>query len=86
MYKVIHYFTDLQDDNYAYRVGDIYPREGITVTSARINDLLSGSNRRGLQLIEEIKKESPTGAEVARTAEKATEKKTARTKKKTKEG
>ena len=54
-YKVIKYFTDLQDNNYAYHVGDIYPREGIDPKPSRIAELSSASNRRGVPLIELVK-------------------------------
>lgn len=54
-YKVIRYFTDLQDNNYAYHVGDIYPREGIDPKPSRIAELSSASNRRGTPLIELVK-------------------------------
>ena len=32
MYRVIEYFTDLQDDDHEYRTGDIFPREGLKVS------------------------------------------------------
>ena len=51
MYKVVKYFTDLQDDNHAYNVGDTYPREGLSVTKKRINELKSNKNRQGIPLI-----------------------------------
>lgn len=54
-YKVIKYFTDLQDNNYAYHVGDTYPREGIDPKPSRIAELSSASNRRGVPLIELVK-------------------------------
>lgn len=50
-YEVIRYFTDAQDNEYAYREGDIYPREGLTVSQARINDLMSGNNFQKVALI-----------------------------------
>ena len=37
-YKVVRYFTDMQDNNYAYSEGDFYPREGLVVSEARIGD------------------------------------------------
>lgn len=52
MYKVIKYFTDLQDDNHPYNVGDDYPREGLKVTKERIEELSSDRNRRKVPLIE----------------------------------
>lgn len=54
MYKVIKSFTDLQDNNYAYYVGDTFPRNGVEVDDERIAELASGKNRLGVPLIEEI--------------------------------
>lgn len=58
MYRVIKYFTDLQDNNYAYDPKDparnTYPRKGLNVLQSRINELASSKNRQGVPLIEEI--------------------------------
>lgn len=54
MYKVIKHFTDLQDNNFAYNVGDEYPRKGMSVLPSRIRELASDKNRQGCPLIEEI--------------------------------
>lgn len=54
MYKVIRYFTDLQDNNYEYRVGDRFPRHGIAVSADRIAELSSCNNLQNTQLIEVI--------------------------------
>ena len=54
MYKVIKSFTDLQDNNYAYYVGDTFPHNGVEVVAERIAELSSDKNRRGIPLIEEI--------------------------------
>ena len=54
MYKVIKSFTDLQDNNYAYYVGDTFPHNGVEVDSERIAELASDKNRLGVPLIEEI--------------------------------
>ena len=54
-YKVIEYFTDLQDDNFAYNVGDKYPREGKDVSEERLTELSTGANLRGVPLIEEVR-------------------------------
>ena len=54
MYKVIKYFTDLQDNNYAYYVGDTFPRNGIEVGAERIAELSSDKNLQGVPLIEEV--------------------------------
>ena len=58
MYKVIKSFTDLQDNNYAYYVGDTFPRNGVEADAERIAELASDKNRLGVPLIEEIA-ESP---------------------------
>lgn len=50
-YKVIHYFTDLQDFNHPYKVGDEYPRLGMKVSDARIAELLSSKNKQKKPLI-----------------------------------
>lgn len=57
MYRVIKLFTDLQDNNYQYDVGDTYPREGFEVLPSRIKELASKKNRQGVPLIEEIEEE-----------------------------
>lgn len=52
MYKVIRFFTDLQDDEHPYDVGNTFPREGIEVTEERLAELAGPSNRQGVPLIE----------------------------------
>ena len=54
MYKVIKHFTDMQDNNFAYNVGDEFPRKNFNVLPSRINELASSKNRQGCPLIEEI--------------------------------
>ena len=54
MYKVIKYFTDLQDNNYAYYVGDTFPRNGVEAGAERVAELLSDKNLQGVPLIEEV--------------------------------
>lgn len=51
-YKVIKYFTDLQDNNHPYNVGDTYPREGLKPDDARIAELAGSENKQGCPLIE----------------------------------
>ncbi|UXU77288.1 Rho termination factor N-terminal domain-containing protein [Mammaliicoccus sciuri] len=53
-YKVINYFTDLQDDNHEYNVGDIFPRSGKQVSEERLTELSNTSNRQGKPLIERV--------------------------------
>lgn len=50
-YKVIEPFTDLQDNNYAYAVGDVYPHKGYTPDEDRINELASADNLRNRPVI-----------------------------------
>lgn len=54
MYKVIKSFTDLQDNNYAYYVGDTFPHNGVEVDAERLAELASTQNRRCIPLIEEV--------------------------------
>jgi hypothetical protein len=54
-YRVINYFTDLQDGEHPYNVGDEFPRRGKTVTADRIKELSTDANRRGIALIEEVR-------------------------------
>ncbi len=54
MFKVIKLFTDLQDDNYKYEVGDEYPRLGLKPSLARIEELKGSDNKQHTPLIEEI--------------------------------
>lgn len=66
MYKVIHYFIDLQDNNHAYNVGDEYPRKGAEVTNSRIAELAGSENKQRKPLIaEELKKAAPKKARKA---------------------
>ena len=50
-YKVVQKFVDLQDNNFAYGVGDEFPRAGKEVTQERIDELSSNNNRRRTALI-----------------------------------
>ena len=54
MYKVIKYFTDMQDNDFVYQVGDEYPRKGMSVLPSRIKELASDKNLQKTPLIEEI--------------------------------
>lgn len=63
MYKVLAYFTDLQDNNHPYKAGDQFPRKGLEVSEKRIEELSTGTNRRGVPLIKLVE-EAPAKAEV----------------------
>ena len=54
MYKVIKMFTDLQDNNYKYEIGDEYPRLGLNPSISRFKELSSKFNKQGTPLIKEI--------------------------------
>ena len=54
MYRVIHKFYDLKDNNHAYSVGDTFPRNGVEVGTERIAELSSDKNLQGVPLIEEV--------------------------------
>lgn len=54
MYRAIKYFTDLQDNEYAYNVGDVYPRQGVVVSGERIAELASDKNKQRTPLIEAV--------------------------------
>lgn len=57
-YRVLKDFTDLQDNRYLYKVGDTYPRNGLSVTAERIAELSSKSNRQRVPLIEEVQEQT----------------------------
>lgn len=57
MYKVIEAFTDLQDGKHLYRVGDAFPRKGLTVTEERLEELAGSKNRLHKPLIEAVQQE-----------------------------
>lgn len=50
-YKVICAFTDLQDHNHVYLVGDKFPYDNKVVSENRIRDLLSKNNKIGKPVI-----------------------------------
>ena len=54
MYRVIHKFYDLKDNNHAYSVGDTFHHNGVDVDAERIAELSSDKNRLGVPLNEEI--------------------------------
>jgi hypothetical protein len=53
-YQVVRDFLDKTDNNYLYKVGDIYPREGVKVTKTRTKELLTTNNVTGDIYIKEI--------------------------------
>ena len=75
MYQVIEYFTDLHDADHEYHPGDIFPREGISVSEERLRELSGSDNKRGMPLIVGIpdEPEQSEGAETNTDPTKATE-------------
>lgn len=59
MYEVIHYFTDLQDNEYPYNVGDIFPRDGLEVSEERLKELSGNENKQHKPLIKLVEEELP---------------------------
>lgn len=76
MYKVVRFFTDLQDNNRPYNVGDTFPHVecGYPVTEKRIAELASRNNLQKTPLIiyKEVKEEpkKPAAKRAKKTAEK----------------
>ena len=54
MYRVVHKFYDMKDNNHAYSVGDAFPHNGVEVGAERIAELSSDKNLQGVPLIEEV--------------------------------
>ncbi|MBA4699226.1 MAG: Rho termination protein [Ruminococcus sp.] len=64
MYRVIQFFTDLQDNDYPYHVGDTFPRGGIGTTDGRLAELSGHENKQRTPLIEFVKEDKePEGGE-----------------------
>lgn len=57
MYKVIHSFTDIEDNGCKYEVGANYPRHGLIVSERRLRELSGSFNRQGKPLIKFVKDE-----------------------------
>ena len=68
-YEVVYPFKDLKDNNYIYKINDVYPREGLTLTKKRINELASDKNRIGKTLIKKIENETEKTDEPEETDE-----------------
>lgn len=67
MYKVLAYFTDLQDNNHPYTEGKPFPRDGLTVSDARLEELSSTRNRRGIRLIEFVEEQQELPKSLTKT-------------------
>ena len=54
MYKVIRYFEDIQDEMHPYNIGDIFPRDGMSVSDDRLAELSTDRNLQRTPLIEYV--------------------------------
>lgn len=63
----------MQDNNFAYQVGDEYPRKNLSVLPSRIKELATDKNRQGVPLIEEIPDIEETPKKKSKSVEKADE-------------
>lgn len=79
MYEVIHYFTDLQDNEYPYNVGDVFPRDGLTVSDERLKELSGSNNKQNKPLIKFVEEELPFSDNDIELEEDSTEKKYTKT-------
>lgn len=66
MYKVLKFFTDLQDNDHAYNVGDAFPRNGLAVSEERLAELSGRNNKQGVPLIAKV--EAPKKKKAAKKA------------------
>lgn len=63
IYRVKEQFYDLTDGYREYLPGDIFPREGLTVTAERLAELATSANRLGYPVIvgyEELTEQKPS--------------------------
>lgn len=67
-YEVIRDFSDLQDDGYIYHVGDVFPHGDDVVDNARLLELSTTANKRGMILIKAVR-EADDPKEASETAE-----------------
>ena len=93
MYKALTTFADLKDNKHLYHEGDTYPRDGVSVSDARLQELSTNKNATRKPLIvkveepqKKVKVETPSEeAEVKDEEVKAKPKKATTTRRKKKE-
>lgn len=71
--KVIVEFTDLQDFNHYYRVGDKFPRPNFNPSKERIEELASDKNKRKMPLIKVISEAPSEGLKAEEETETLSE-------------
>lgn len=64
MYEVIRDFTDLQDNEYPYSVGDIFPHDGLEVSEERLKELSSSQNLQKRPLIKKAESKRYTKTDI----------------------
>lgn len=73
-YIVIRFFTDLQDNDFPYSVGDTYPRKEGTSTAERIAELAGSNNKQGQPLIMAVEEATEAKKPARKTASKRAKK------------
>lgn len=68
LYRVVKYFTDMQDCDHPYNPGDIFPRDGVSVSEKRIAELAGSDNRQGVPLIKAEESQKKTRKSANKTA------------------
>ena len=68
LYRVVKYFTDMQDNDHPYNPGDIFPRNGVSVSEKRIAELAGSDNRQGVPLIKAEESQKKTRKSANKTA------------------
>ena len=76
MYKVIRFFTDIQDNDRAYNVGDVFPHKdcGYPVTEMRLAELASRNNLQKTPLIRYVEVKEETKKPATKRGKKPAEK------------
>ena len=64
-YKVIKFFTDLQDNDYPYNVGDTFPHSGLSVSQGRLDELAGSDNKQGVPLIKAVEEKKKRAKKTA---------------------
>jgi hypothetical protein len=72
MYRVIRFFTDLQDSDRPYNVGDVFPHKGCSypVTEKRLAELASRNNLQKTPLIRYVEVEEAPKKPATKRAKK----------------
>ncbi|MBO6269291.1 MAG: hypothetical protein J6N19_09160 [Clostridium sp.] len=71
-YRVCKAFFDLKDNGHPYFAGDAYPRQGMSVSPARIAELAGSNNRQRVPLIIEEPEVEAAKSQSARRKEPKT--------------